>query len=121
MEVFKFFYSDENLAELYVEGLYVPFRQEALRLARSEPVAKGFKEFASVPNPAIGPATPENRIQVEGLAYRETFQRIFSRGYGDQTVAQILADLDRRYNDAVGRLSRDVQEEFRATVDFRRR
>jgi len=120
MEVFKFFYSDANLAELYVAGLYVPFRQQALALARGEPQAKGFKEFASVPNPAIGPATPENRIQVEGLAYRETLQRIFSRGY-NEPIAQILADLDRRYNEAVGRLPRDVQEDFRANVDFSRR
>jgi multiple sugar transport system substrate-binding protein len=120
MEVFKFFYSDENLAELYVAGLYVPFRQQALALARSEPTAKGFREFASVPNPAISPSSPENRIQVEGLAYRETIARILSRGYND-SVAQVLADLDRRYNAAVARLPSNVQEEFRATVDFRRR
>jgi multiple sugar transport system substrate-binding protein len=120
MEVYKFFYSDENLAELYVAGLYVPFRQEAIKLAKGEPSAKGFKEFASVPNPAIAPATPENRIQVEGTAYRETLQKIFARGY-TEPVAQVLADLDKRYNDAVGRLSKDAQEDFRATVDFTRK
>ena len=120
MEVYQFFYSDENLAELYEAGLYVPFRQEAIKLAKKEPAAKGFKEFAGVPNPAIAPATPENRIQVEGLAYRETFQKIFARGY-TEPVSQVLADLDKRYNDAVARLPQDVREDFRAAVDFTRK
>jgi len=118
MEVFKFFYSDENLAELYEAGLYVPFRQQALALVKNQPVAKGFKEFASVPNPAIFVPTPENRMQVEGLAYRETIARILARGY--DSVSQALADLDKRYNDALARLSKDVQEEFRSNADYRR-
>jgi multiple sugar transport system substrate-binding protein len=120
MEVFQFFYSDENLAELYEAGLYVPFRQEAIRLAKNEPSAKGFKEFASVPNPAISPASPENRVQIEGLTYRETLQRILARGYTNESPAQVLADLDKRYNDAVVKLGRDA-EEYRITVDFTRK
>jgi multiple sugar transport system substrate-binding protein len=119
MEVFQFFYSDENLAELYEAGLYVPFRQEAVRLARNEPAAKGFKEFASVPNPAISPASPENIVQVEGLTYRETLQRILSRGYSE-SPAQVLADLDRRYNEALTKLGSRV-EEYRMTADFTRK
>jgi multiple sugar transport system substrate-binding protein len=120
MEVFKFFYSDENLAELYEAGLYVPFRQEAVALAKNEPSAKGFKEFASVPNPAISPASPENIVQVEGLTYRETLQKIFAKGYSEPP-AQVLADLEKRYNDAVAKLAPNVREDFRATVDFTRK
>jgi multiple sugar transport system substrate-binding protein len=120
MEVYKFFYSDENLAELYEAGLYVPFRQQAVQLAKNAPSAKGFKEFASVPNPAMGPASPENKVQVEGLTYRETLQKIFARGY-TESPAQALADLDKRYNDAVARLSQQDREDYRATVDFTRK
>jgi multiple sugar transport system substrate-binding protein len=119
MEVFRFFYSDENLAELYEAGLYVPFRQEAVKLARNEPAAKGFKEFASVPNPAIAPASPENIVQVEGLTYRETLQKIFAKGYSE-TPAQVLEDLDKRYNDAVAKLGAQA-EDYRMTVDFTRK
>lgn len=118
MEVWKFFYSDENLAEMYEAGLYVPFRQEAVSLAAKEPSLKGFKEFASV-IPARGLPNPENRVQVEGLAWRETFQRIFSNGYSEP-VSQVLADLDKRYNEAVDRLNPQLRESFRASVDFRR-
>jgi multiple sugar transport system substrate-binding protein len=119
MEVFQFLYSDENLAELYEAGLYVPFRQEAIKLAKNEPAAKGFKEFASVPNPAISPASPENIVQVEGLTYRETLQKILARGYSE-TPAQVLDDLDKRYNAAVAKLGSQV-EEYRMTVDFARK
>ena len=115
MEVYKFFYSDENLGELYEKGLYVPFRQEALKFAKNPP-AEAFQVFANLPKKAILLPTPENEISVEGLTYRETIAKILADAKtGDPAAA--LRDLENRYNAAVAKMPKERLEAYRQSAD----
>jgi multiple sugar transport system substrate-binding protein len=116
MEVFKFFYSDENMAEMYEEGLYIPYRSQAVALAKKQPTAKGFAEFANVPQKLLLLPSPDSDISVEGLVYREVYIRIFGKGYTDPP-ATVLRDLDTRYNDALKKLPADKLNSFKAPAD----
>jgi multiple sugar transport system substrate-binding protein len=112
LEVLKFFYSDECMAEMYEDGLYIPFRQEAIALAKQAPSAKGFAEFASLPDFALRLPAPYNILPLEGEDYRPTIMAMFSGTLGNNTTA-ILADLDKRYQTALEKLDRNTLEEFR--------
>ena len=116
MEVYKFFYSDENAAEMYEQGYYIPYRSQAVALATKPPTAKGFAEFANVPQKMILLPGPDADLTLEGLVYREVFLRLFSRGYTD-TPEQVLRELDTRYNTAVQRLDRNLLNSYRAPAD----
>jgi multiple sugar transport system substrate-binding protein len=116
MEVYKFFYSDENAAEMYEQGYYIPYRSQAVALATKPPTAKGFAEFANVPQKMILLPGPDADLTLEGLVYREVFLRLFSRGYTD-TPEQVLRELDTRYNTAVQRLDRALLNSYRAPAD----
>ncbi|GHT68110.1 ABC transporter substrate-binding protein [Spirochaetia bacterium] len=98
MEVLNFFYSDENMAEMYEAGLYIPFRSEAVALAKKAPTARGFAEFADVPQKIILLPSPDTETAVEGLVYRDALIRLFSR---PTDAAAVLQELDTRYNAAL--------------------
>jgi multiple sugar transport system substrate-binding protein len=117
MEVFKFFYSDENLAEIYEAGLYIPFRSQAIALAKNPPTVRGFAEFANLPQMVLMLPIPDSMITVEGNIWRETLNRLFTKGYRDN-VATVLADLDKRHNEALKQLTKEELESFRASPDW---
>jgi multiple sugar transport system substrate-binding protein len=117
-EVFKFFYSDENMAEMYENGLYIPYRNQAIALAKKQPEARGFTEFADVPQKLILLPMPDTQIEFEGLAFREVIARYFSKSYREGAVA-VFADLDKRYNDALSKMPREQLETFRQSSDRR--
>jgi multiple sugar transport system substrate-binding protein len=112
LEVLKYFYSDECMAEMYEAGFHIPFRQEAIALAKRTPSAKGFAEFANTPDLALRLPAPYDIIPLEGEDYRPTIMAMFSGTLGNDTAA-ILADLDKRYNTALGKLDKKIVEEFR--------
>jgi len=116
MEVFKFFYNDENMSEMYEQGYYIPYRSQAVNMAKKQPVAKGFAEFSNVPQKMLLLPSPDSDIALEGLVYREVFIRLFGKGYTD-TPAAVLQDLDRRYNDALRKLDAAKLNSFRAESD----
>jgi multiple sugar transport system substrate-binding protein len=116
MEVFKFFYSDENMAEMYEEGLYIPYRSQAVAMAKKQPAAKGYAEFANVPQKILLLPAPDSDVAIEGLVYREVVIRMLAKGY-QETPSAILAELDRRYNEALKKLSPSVLESYRAGAD----
>ena len=116
MEVFKFFYSDENMAEMYEQGYYIPYRYQALSLAKKEPTARGFAEFANVPQKMLLLPSPDSDIQIEGLVYREVFLRMLARGYSESPQA-ILQELDKRYNDAVKKMNQAQLNTYKAGDD----
>ncbi|MDR0525470.1 MAG: ABC transporter substrate-binding protein [Spirochaetaceae bacterium] len=120
MEVYKFFYSDENMAEMYEKGKYVPFRSEVLQYVKNPPSAN-FQKFANLPQKAILLPTPENEQVIEGSTYRETLQNIFARKYTNQSIADVLADLDRRSNAAAAKLGAAKLEVYRTSRDTRRK
>lgn len=116
LEVLKFFYSDENMAQMYEQSLYIPYRSEAIALAKSAPQQKGFAEFANVPDKALMLPSPENSVMVEGDAYRETLMKLFAGGY-DGDVKTVLADLDKRYNDALKAVDPELLKGFEQSPD----
>lgn len=69
MEVFKFFYSDKNAAQMYENSLYIPYRQEAIDMAISKPSKKGFEEFAQTSNTVLMLPMPDTRLSLEGNTY----------------------------------------------------
>lgn len=111
LEVFKFFYSDECLAEMYEQSLYIPYRQEALALAKKEPSMRGFSDFANVPDKVLILPMPDTVIQVEGSPYRDSVFEILAGTVGDPKTA--MADLDKRYNDALAKLDPATAEKYR--------
>jgi len=116
MDVFKFFYSDENAAEMYEQGYYIPYRAQAVALAKKQPTAKGFAEFANVPQKMLLLPSPDSDISLEGLVYREVFTRLFSGGYTDSPQA-VLQELDKRYNDAVSKMDQAKLNTYKAGPD----
>lgn len=112
LEVFKFFYSDECMAEMYENGLYIPFRQEAMDMATKVPEQKGFAEFADVPDKVLMLPMPDGKITVEGDPYRETILALFAGTKGNDAKA-VLEDLDNRYNTALEALDPAVLEEYK--------
>ncbi|MDR1636478.1 MAG: extracellular solute-binding protein [Treponema sp.] len=116
MEVFKFFYSDENMAEMYEEGIYIPYRSQAVALAKKQPTAKGFAEFANVPQKLLLLPSPDSEVSVEGLVYREVYLRLFANGYNEPAAA-VLKELEDRYNNALKKLSAEKLNSFKASSD----
>lgn len=115
LEVLKFFYSDENMAQMYTQSLYVPFNQKAIDIANSEPALKGFSDFAATPDKVLMLPSPDARVDVQGSLYRQTISDIFAGKYDNMSVEDILADLDNRYNEAFQKLPKAIQDEYRQT------
>ena len=116
MAVFDFFYNDENAAEMYEQGYYIPYRSQAVALAKKQPTAKGFAEFANVPQKILLLPSPDSDISVEGLVYREVFLRMFAKGYTDPP-ATVLQELDTRYNNALKKLDPAQLNSYKAPSD----
>jgi len=100
LEVLKFFYSDECMAEMYENSLYIPFRQEAINMATKEPAQKGFAQFADVPDKVLMLPIPDTFVTVEGQNYRDTVLGLFVEG-STADATEVMRDLDQRYNDAL--------------------
>ncbi len=115
LEVLKFFYSDENAAQMYENSLYIPFRQEALDLTDNEPGQKGFAEFANIPDRVLMRPSPENGVVVEGEEYRRTISNYFAGLYDGQEMIEVLEDLDNRYNNALKQLTPKMLTEYKLT------
>jgi multiple sugar transport system substrate-binding protein len=112
MKVFEYFYSDECMAEMYEQGLYIPFRQEAIALAKSKPTQNGFAEFASMPNLKLIPSDPEFQLAIEGEMINPTTLGMFSGALGKNTAA-IIGDVDKRYNAALNAMRSSDREKYR--------
>jgi len=101
---------------MYEQGYYIPYRSQAVNMAKKQPVAKGFAEFSNVPQKMLLLPSPDSDIALEGLVYREVFLRLFGKGY-TETPAAVLQDLDRRYNDALKKLDAAKLNSFKAESD----
>ena len=113
-EVFRFFYSDENSAEMYEHGLYIPFRQAAIDMATSTPHQRGFTEFADVPNFLLLLPMPDNHITIEGPGINPSILSALAANPTADPLT-ILQDLDARLNAAIAeQLDPQILETFRA-------
>jgi ABC-type sugar transport system, periplasmic component len=112
LEVMEFFYSDECMAEMYENSLYIPFRQEAQDLATREPEQRGFKEFANVPDKVLLLPIPDRLVAVEGQNYSDAILGLLTEDSDADPVA-VLADLDERYNEALeSQVDKELLETF---------
>lgn len=118
LEVLKFFYSDENAAQMYEHSLYIPFRQTAIDMAEVIPAQKGFADFADIPDKVIMLPCPDTRVEIEGEPYRTTIANIFAGAYENLDVKAVLADLDERYNRALKKLSPEILMEYKQTEEI---
>jgi len=104
---------------MYEEGLYIPFRQEAIKMAKKAPAAKGFSDAAYTFQQVIRLPMPDNITPFEGEAYMPTILNMFSGALGNN-VRAILRDLDTRYNAGLAKIPANKLEEFRAPANWER-
>lgn len=100
LKVLEYYYSDENAAEMYENGVFIPVRKEAIEMAEKEPDMKGWAQFASFDEIFSMPPVPDNLIKVEGTAYRDAITAIWANPDLDDVEA-VMKDVDERYNTAL--------------------
>lgn len=105
--VLEFFYDDKNISEMYEAGLYIPVRKEAVEMATKEPEMKGWSDFAGFDEIFTMPPVPDTLIKLEGPTYREVIANIWANQAEDDVDA-IMADCDKRYNDALAQADQDT-------------
>lgn len=112
LAVLEFFYSDENAAQMYEEGLYIPVRSEAIALAAKEPEMKNFSSFASFDEIFTMAPVPDTLIQFEGDTYRDAISKIWTDPPVND-VETIMAEIDAKYNAALAEVDPAILELYR--------
>ena len=107
LKVLEFFYADENAAQMYEEGLYIPVRSEAIAMATKEPTAKNFSSFANFEEIFPMAPVPDRLIQFEGLTYREVIANMWTDPALNDVEAT-MAEVDAKYNAALAELAPEV-------------
>lgn len=100
LKVLEFFYSDENAAQMYEEGLYIPVRSEAIALATKEPSMKNFSAFASFNEIFTMAPVPDTLIQFEGVTYRDAIANMWTDPALND-VESVMKEIDDKYNAAL--------------------
>ncbi|MHB8131372.1 MAG: ABC transporter substrate-binding protein [Mobilitalea sp.] len=100
LTVLEFFYADENAAQMYEQGLYIPVRSEAIALAANEPTMNNFAEFASFDEIFTMAPVPDTLITIEGATYREIIANMWTDPEVND-VEKIMAEADEKYNAAL--------------------
>jgi multiple sugar transport system substrate-binding protein len=100
LKVLEFFYADENAAQMYEEGLYIPVRSEAIALATKEPGMKNFSKFANFSEIFTMAPVPDTLIQFEGTTYREAIANIWTDPALND-VETTMKEIDDKYNAAL--------------------
>ncbi|SFU90275.1 ABC transporter substrate-binding protein [Butyrivibrio sp. INlla21] len=116
--VLEWFYADENLVEMYEQGMYIPYRSEVLDIA-GESSVKGWKEFSTFKDNQfiVRMADPKGVITYEGLSARETLAKLFSGGYSED-AATVLKDLDDRLNGGLKELDEAELKDYIAPSSY---
>lgn len=118
-KVLEWFYADENLVDMYEQGMYIPYRNEVIALSK-EPTVPGWKEFSTFKDNQfiIRMADPKGVINYEGLSARETLSKLLTGGFdGDAEAA--LKDLDARLNEALTKLDPDTYNAYVAPDTYK--
>ena len=117
-KVLEWFYADENLATMYEQGMYIPYRSEVLEIAQESAVA-GWKEFSTFRDNQliIRMADPKGIIKYEGLSARETLGKLLGGGFAEDP-ATVLAELDARLNAALMALDEGTRNKYKAPDSY---
>ncbi len=104
VEVFKLFTSDDMVVNLYQEGKAIPYKADLIKQAKTQPNIKNFTEFADLSNSYQFMMNPKGELKLEG----ETAEVVLSKVIlGVITPDKAVADLDKRYNEALDRAIKD--------------
>ena len=105
----EWFCSDENLVEMYGQGMYIPCRSNVPGMVKESSVA-GWKEFSTFRDNRfiIRMADPKGLLHYEGLSARETPGKLLS-GRLSEDAETVLKEPDDRLNAAFGALDPEVQ------------
>lgn len=107
LEVLKLFVSDEATRVLYENGKAIPAKASVIASAKKEPTTKNFDEFADMSNAKLYPLSPKGMVRVEG----ETMEGVLLKAIlGAVPVEEAMADLDKRYNEALDQAVADGLE-----------
>ena len=117
-KVLEWFYSDENLVEMYEKGMYIPYRSNVVGMAKESSVA-GWKEFSTFRDDQfiIRMADPKGLLHYEGLSARETLGKLLSGGFSEDAET-VLKELDSRLNAAFTALDPEVQAAYIAQPGY---
>lgn len=116
MEVFKFFHDDKNLAQMYEEALYIPYKADVIKLATKQPTKVGFAEFSNVPQKGIFMPPPNALITLETETFDKSFAKMFSGEYKDITAS--LKTLTDQYNAALAKADAAQLDGYKDMTDY---
>ena len=110
--VLEFFYADENLAPMYEQGMYIPYRGSVIGLSKDSSI-HGWKEFSTFKDNQLilRMSDPKGVISYEGLSARETLAKLLSGGFSED-AATVLKDLDDRLNGGLANLDEATRKEY---------
>jgi len=100
VEVFKFLHSKEHYAFLYSNNKIIPHEQEVIDMVDDIQNKTGWAIMSDISDCYPILPTPGALITVEGADYNEVLDMVWAGGLG---VDVALADLDKRYNNALER------------------
>lgn len=112
MKVYALFHSDEAEKQIQNDEIDFMARPDIQKQAPATSKKAGMKEFGDTSNSYFSPTPPDGAITVEGQPYQNVIVNLIS-GSPDADVAGTLADLDKRYNDA---LSKAKQKGFDSSM-----
>lgn len=117
-KVLEWFYSDENLVEMYEQGMYIPFRSAVVGMAK-ESAVYGWKEFSTFKDDQfiIRMADPKGVLKYEGLSARETLGKLLSGGFTEDAEV-VLKELDDRLNAAFDALDEETKASYIAQPGY---
>ncbi len=100
MEVLKLFSSDAMIVNLYESGKQIPYKPELIKMSKAQPTMKNFAEFADLSSTYRYPMSPKAYLKVEGETEEVVVTKVI---LGYMSPEQAVADLDKRYNEALDR------------------
>ncbi len=102
MEVYKWSTGDEFLARMYEEGKYIPYKDSIVKMAKKQPGKVGWAEFSKIDKGFLNLTDP--KVAIEGDDDKKVLEKIW---LGIVPVEKALADLDKRYNEALEKAVRN--------------
>ena len=117
-KVLEWFYSDENLVEMYEQGMYIPYRSSVVSMAK-ESAVHGWKEFSTFKDDQIiiRMADLKGMLKYEGLSARETLGKLLSGGFTEDAEV-VLKELDDRLNAAFDALDPETKAAYIAQPGY---
>ena len=103
-EVFKLWTSDETVINLFEAGKAIPYTSELIAKASVQPTVKNFSDFAKLDNTYNYMMNPKGELKLEGDTAEVVLAQVI---LGLTSPEEAVADLNKRYNEALDRAIAD--------------